>query len=198
MSEEEPLAPAVKVNPVVDARVNVPSETESVSESAFVPAAASVIEIASLLAVEKLSAAVLDQASGRRHALALGGEFAPKPARVGTFGVTPGLTAGVMGLVTCPLITKGGLACAEVPKTVADRSCRDSKVSTPRPPQIACWTNRAPRRFRRHFATDLPLGLRANDSHLRKNILVRNNILVALHCAKFDRETSKGGPLVPL
>ncbi len=55
VNEEEPLAPAVKLNPVVDARVNVPSETESVSESAFVPAAASVIEMALPFAVEKLS-----------------------------------------------------------------------------------------------------------------------------------------------
>ena len=56
MNEEAPLAPDVKLNPVVDATVNVPCETESVSESAFVPtAAASVIEIALLLAVEKLS-----------------------------------------------------------------------------------------------------------------------------------------------
>jgi hypothetical protein len=195
--EEEPLAPAVKLNPVVDARVNVPCETESVSESAFVPAAASVIEITSLLAVEKLSE-LFSFTLPVGGALALGGEFTPEPARLGTFGVTPGVTAGVMGLVTCPLITKGGLAGAEVPKTVADRSCRDSKVSTPRPPQIACWANQAPRRFRRCFATDLTLGLRKNDSHLRKNILVRINILAALRCAKFDRETSKGGPMVPV
>jgi hypothetical protein len=46
VNEDEPLAPAVKLNPVVDARVNGPCETESVSESAFVPAAASPIEIA--------------------------------------------------------------------------------------------------------------------------------------------------------
>jgi hypothetical protein len=197
VNEEEPLAPAVKLNPVVDARVNVPCETESVSESAFVPAAASVIEIALLFAVEKLS----EPFSFRLAvggALALGGEFAPKPARLGTVGVTPGVTAGVMGLVPCPWSPTGGLAGAEVPKTVADRSCRDSKVSTPRPPQIACWTKQAPRRFRRRFATDLALGLRESDSHLRKNILVRSNILVALRCAKFDRETSKGGPLVPV
>jgi hypothetical protein len=197
VNEEEPLAPAVKLNPVVDARVNVPCETESVSESAFVPATASVIEIASLLAVEKLSALFSFRLTVA-GALVLGGEFAPKPARLGTFGVTPGVTAGWMGLVTCPLVTEGGLACAEVPKTVADRSCRDSKVSMPRPLQIACSTNQASRRFRRRLATDRVLGLRENDSHLRKNILVRINILVALRCAKFDRETSKGGPLVPV
>ena len=126
------MAPDVKLNPVVDATLNVPCETESVSESAFVPAAASVIEIASLFAVEKLS----EPFSFRLPvggALALGGEFAPKPARLGTVGVTPGVTAGVIGLVTCPPITEGGGACAEVPKTVADSSCRDSKASTPRP-----------------------------------------------------------------
>ena len=54
MNAEEPLAPAVKLNPVVDARVNVPSKTESVSESAFVPAAASVIEIALLFPLENV------------------------------------------------------------------------------------------------------------------------------------------------
>ena len=197
MNEEEPLAPDVKLKPVVDARVNVPSETESVSESAFVPAAASVIEMGLLFAVEKLSE-LFSFTLPVRGALALGGEFTPKPARLGTVGVTPGVTAGVMGLLTCPWTPTGGLAGAEVPRTVADRSCRDSKVSTPRPPQNACWTNQAPRRFRRRVAMDLALGLRKNDSHLRKNILVRINILVALRCAKFDRETSKGGPLVPV
>lgn len=171
MNEEEPLAPAVKLNPVVDARVNVPCETESVSESAFVPAAPSVIEIALLLAVEKLSE-LFSFRLPVRGALAFGGEFAPTPARMGTVGVTPGVTAGLTELVTCPPITYGGGACAEVPKTVADSSCRDSKASTPRPLQIACWTNHASRRFRRRLGTDLVLGLRENDSHLRKNILV--------------------------
>jgi hypothetical protein len=196
VNEEEPLAPAVKLNPVVDARVNVPCETASVSESALVPAAASVIEIALPFAVEKLSE-LFSFRLPVGGALALGGEFAPKPARLGTLGVTPGVIAGVMGLVTCPWTPIGGLAGAELPKAVADRSCRDSKVSTPRPPQNACWTDQAPRRFRR-IAPDLARGLRQSDSHLRKNILVRSNILVALRCAKFDRETSKGGPLVPL
>jgi hypothetical protein len=201
VSEEEPLAPAVKVNPVVDARVNVPCETESVNESAFGPAsfntaAASVIEMALPLAVEKLSE-LFSFRLPVRGALALGGEFAPKPARLGTVVVTPGVTAGVMGLVTCPWTPTGGVAGAEVPKTVADKSCRDSKVSTPRPPQNACWTDQAPRRFRR-IAADLPRGLRESDSHLRKNILVRINILVALRCTQFDRETSKGGPMVPV
>ena len=54
VNEAEPLAPAVKFNPVVDARVNVPSKTESVSESAFDPAAASVIEIALLFPLESV------------------------------------------------------------------------------------------------------------------------------------------------
>jgi hypothetical protein len=127
------LAPDVKLNPVVDATVNVPCETESVSESAFVPtAAASVIEIALLLAVEKLSE-LFSFRLPVGGALALGGEFAPKPTRLGTVGVAPGVTAGLMGLVTCPPLTEAGVACAEVPKTVADRSCRDSKASTPRP-----------------------------------------------------------------
>jgi len=55
VNEEEPLAPAVKLNPVVDARVNVPCATESVSESAFDPAAASVIEIALLFPLESVN-----------------------------------------------------------------------------------------------------------------------------------------------
>jgi len=101
VNEEEPLAPAVKLNPVVDARVNVPCETESVSESAFVPVAASVIEIASLLAVEKLSE-LFSFRLPVGGALALGGEFAPKPAGLGTVGVTPGVTAGSMALVWPP------------------------------------------------------------------------------------------------
>jgi hypothetical protein len=54
VNEAEPLAPAVKLNPAVDARVNVPSETESVSESAFVPAAASVIASALLFPLESV------------------------------------------------------------------------------------------------------------------------------------------------
>ena len=101
VNEEEPLAPAVKLNPVVDARVNVPCETESVSESAFVLAASSVIEIALLLAVEKLSE-LFSFRLPVGGALALGGEFATKAARIGTVGVTPEMTAGLMGPVTCP------------------------------------------------------------------------------------------------
>ena len=46
VNEEVPFAPAVKLKPVVDASVKVPYDAESVIESAFVPAAASVIEMA--------------------------------------------------------------------------------------------------------------------------------------------------------
>lgn len=193
VKEEEPLAPAVKLNPEVDASVNVPCETESVSESAFVPAAASVIEITLPLAVEKLS----DVFSFRlpvSGAPALGGEFAWEPARAGTAVVTPVATAGWMELFNCPP-TKDGGGCAEGPRTVADRSCRDSKASTPRPLQIACWTNQASRRFRLRLAPDQLLGLRARDSQFRKNILVRISILVRLRCANLGRETSKGSPM---
>jgi hypothetical protein len=197
MNEVEPLAPAVKLTPVVDARVNVPCETESVSESAFVPPAASVIEIALPLAVEKLSELFSFRLPVGGE-LRLGGEFAARPARMGTVGVTPGVTGGLTELVTCPPITYGDGACAEIPTIVADSSCRDSKASTPRPLQIACWTNQASRRFRRRLATDLVLGLRENDSHLRKNILVLINNFVALRCAKFGRETSKGSPMARL
>ena len=159
MNEEEPLAPAVKLNPVVDGRVNVPCETESVTESAFAPAVASVIEIALPLAVEKLSE-LFSFRLPVGGTLTLGGEFASRPAGPGTVGVTAGETTGLTELVTCPPITGEGGGCAEVPKAVADRSCRDSKASTPRPLQIACWTNPASRRFRRRLATDLVLGLR--------------------------------------
>jgi hypothetical protein len=55
VNEEEPFAPAVKLNPVVDASVKVPYDAESVSESAFVPAAASVIEIALLFPLESVN-----------------------------------------------------------------------------------------------------------------------------------------------
>ena len=55
VNEEEALAPAVKLNPVVDARVNVPCKTESVSESAFDPAAESVIAIALLFPLDNVN-----------------------------------------------------------------------------------------------------------------------------------------------
>ena len=165
VNEGEPLVPLVKARSLEEASVNVPCETESVSDSAFVPAAASVIEIASLLAAEKVSEPFSFKLPAV-GALALGGEVDPKPARPRTVGVTPGVTAGLTGLAACPPITKGGVACAEVPKTVADSSCRDSKASTPRPLQIACWTNQASRRFRRRFATDPGRGLPQSDSHL--------------------------------
>jgi len=185
--------PDVKLNPAVDARLSVPCETESVSESAFVPAAASVIEMALLFAVEKLSE-LFSFRLPVGGALALGGEFAPKPARLGAVDVTLGVTAGLMALVTCPPITEGGGACAAVPKTVADSSCRDSKASTPCPMQIACWTNPPSRRFRRRLATDLVPGLPENDSHLRKNILVRINTLAPLRRASWSRN-KQGSPM---
>jgi hypothetical protein len=92
-----------------------------------------VIEIASLLRAEKLSE-LFSFRLAVAGALALGGALGPTLTRLATVGITPGVTAGVMGLVTCPWTPEGGLAGAEVPKTVAERSCRDSRVSTPRPP----------------------------------------------------------------
>ena len=197
VNEEEPLAPAVKLNPVVDARVNVPSETESVSESAFVPAAASVIEIALLFAVEKLSE-LFSFRLPVGGALALGGEFAPKPARLGTFGVTPGVTAGVMGLVTCPWTTKGGLAARRCP-----RPSRTGVVETPkfrRPDRRRSPVGRT--RLRDDFAaaslrTWRSVCGRTTATYEKTSLYVATS-LYALRCAKFDRETSKGGPLVPV
>ena len=55
VNEAEPLAPEVKDRPDVDDRVSVPCATESVSESALVPALASATLIALPLAVEKVS-----------------------------------------------------------------------------------------------------------------------------------------------
>lgn len=46
VNEDEPLAPLVKLRPSEEASVSVPCDAESVSESAFDPAASSVIEIA--------------------------------------------------------------------------------------------------------------------------------------------------------
>ena len=98
VNEEEPFAPAVKLNPVVDARVSVPCETESVSESALVPAASSVIEMALLLAVEKLSE-LFSFRLPVGGAFAVGGETAPKPTRLASVGATTGVTAGWAGSV---------------------------------------------------------------------------------------------------
>lgn len=55
VKEDEPLAPAVNVNPVVVESVSVPFETPSVSESEPPPTAASKTEIALPLADEKTS-----------------------------------------------------------------------------------------------------------------------------------------------
>jgi hypothetical protein len=86
------------LKPVVDPSVNVPSETDSDSESTFVPAAASVIEIALPFAVEKASE-LFSFRLPVAGTLALGGEFAAKPAGLGTLGVTPVVTAGLIALV---------------------------------------------------------------------------------------------------
>jgi hypothetical protein len=51
---DEPLVPLVKLRPLEEARVRVPCDAESVSESAFDPAAASVIEIALLFPLENV------------------------------------------------------------------------------------------------------------------------------------------------
>ena len=52
--EDEPLVPLVKVRPLEEASVRVPCDAESVSESGFDPAAASVIEIALLFPLENV------------------------------------------------------------------------------------------------------------------------------------------------
>ena len=54
VSEDEPLAPLVKVRPLEEASVRIPCDAESVSASAFDPAAASVIEIALLFPLENV------------------------------------------------------------------------------------------------------------------------------------------------
>jgi hypothetical protein len=55
VNEEEPLVPVVKLRPLEEASVRVPCDAESVSESAFEPAAASVIEIALLFPLENVN-----------------------------------------------------------------------------------------------------------------------------------------------
>ena len=54
VNEDEPLVPVVKLRPVVEPRASVPCETDSESESAFEPAAASVTEIALLFPLENV------------------------------------------------------------------------------------------------------------------------------------------------
>jgi hypothetical protein len=51
---DEPLAPLVKLRPLEEASASVPCDAESASESAFDPAAASVIEIALLFPLENV------------------------------------------------------------------------------------------------------------------------------------------------
>jgi hypothetical protein len=51
---DEPLAPLVKLRPLEEASARVPYDAESVSESAFDPAAASVMEIALLFPLESV------------------------------------------------------------------------------------------------------------------------------------------------
>ena len=58
-----------------------------------VPAAASVIEMASLLSAEKLSE-LFSLRLAVAGALALGGELGPTLTRLATVGITPGVTAG--------------------------------------------------------------------------------------------------------
>jgi len=55
VNEEEPLVPLVKLRPLEEASVRVPYDAESVSESMFDPAAASVIEIALLSPLENVN-----------------------------------------------------------------------------------------------------------------------------------------------
>jgi len=52
---DEPLVPLVKLRPSEEASVRVPCDAESVSESAFDPAAASAIEIALLFPLENVN-----------------------------------------------------------------------------------------------------------------------------------------------
>jgi hypothetical protein len=54
VNEDEPSVPLVKLRPLEEASVRVPCDDESVSESAFDPAAASVIEIALLFPLENV------------------------------------------------------------------------------------------------------------------------------------------------
>ncbi len=55
VGEAEPLVPVVRLNPIVEPRVSLPFEADSESESELLPAAASITEIALLLAVAKTS-----------------------------------------------------------------------------------------------------------------------------------------------
>ena len=54
VNEDEPLVPLVKLRPLEEASVRIPCDTESVSESAFDPAAASEIEIPLLFPLDNV------------------------------------------------------------------------------------------------------------------------------------------------
>jgi hypothetical protein len=54
VNEGEPLVPLVKLRPFEEASARVPCDAESASESAFDPAASSVIEIALLFPLESV------------------------------------------------------------------------------------------------------------------------------------------------
>jgi hypothetical protein len=54
VNADEPLVPLVKLRPLEEASARVPCDAESVSKSAFDPAAASVIEIALLFPLENV------------------------------------------------------------------------------------------------------------------------------------------------
>ena len=94
VNEDESLLPDVKVSPDVVDNVNVPCETDSVSESALVPALASVTLMAFPLADEKVNepfSAKLADAG----ALTLGGCVVPYPARAGTSRLAIGVPSPV-------------------------------------------------------------------------------------------------------
>jgi len=82
VNEGVPLVP-VKVSPDVDARVRVPCETESVSESVLVPALASATLIALPLALENVSE-LFSVKLAVEGELTVGGWVDPYPAKAGT------------------------------------------------------------------------------------------------------------------
>lgn len=93
VNEAVPLLP-VKVSPDVDARVKVPWETESASESALVPALASATVIVLPPAEEKVS----DPFSVKLAvdgALTVGGWVVPYPAKAGTSRLAIGVPSPV-------------------------------------------------------------------------------------------------------
>ena len=93
VNEEEPFVPDVNVRPVVEPSVNVPSETESVSESAAPAENGSVRVIASLLAVE--SVADPFSATLSVDGLLTAGAVEPYPANAGTSRLATGVPSPV-------------------------------------------------------------------------------------------------------